>query len=339
MDHAIAHGDNCGVQDIHSSIPSTPASSTPSKLCYEGVWKSADYGVTWAKIQHRGRTRSILARAYGALPAIAPDASCTAQQPGQQPGHHVRLPARSMARGELDRLPDADRPLHVRHRSPGQEPRGVLQAMAATISPNRPDGGLTWSDAGVIGAEREQLSRLRRQRHPAVAMSQGKRGPSEEVKSPSGWSWTKVSGQHHVHAGSHQVLIERTHTCCRPRRRAVTSARSTTQGISASGGAASTAGGPGPRISAVASNMIIADADHLCRQGLSVAERTSPRSPVPACRPRASLRTTGPAMRCLARMINNGPKCMAVTTQGAHQRCWSATPVWRDIWRYVEASP
>src|SRR5271170_3630562 len=70
MDHSIAHGDNYGVQDILVN-PKQPGELFAFS-CYEGVWKSGDYGVSWSKVSAAGGPLDH-GKAWGSV--IAPDAS------------------------------------------------------------------------------------------------------------------------------------------------------------------------------------------------------------------------------------------------------------------------
>ncbi len=323
MDHAIAHGDNYGVQDI--LVDPVHPGILYAFSCYEGVWKSGDYGVTWAKVSTEGGPLDH-GKAWGS--AIAPDASYLLSSQGNGPD--IMSAYRSVDGGvSWTACPTPIDP-YMYDIDPQDKNHVVCSGHGSDHLAESTDGGLTWSDAGVIGTGASNYLAFV-DSATLLSLSQGEQGTFRGVKSPSGWSWTKVSGQHHVH-GSHQVLIERT-PAAGPGGAAIGAIYNPGDlGIERSidGGRTWTS------ISAVASNVIIATPTTIYAAKGYPSQKNVPHDPLFQHAARASgMPWTSDAVP--AGMIN-GPKCMAVTTQGAHQVL--VTGNWYGgIWRYVEASP
>jgi hypothetical protein len=318
MDHTIGHGDNYGVQDILVNPRNTAELFAFS--CYEGVWKSSDTGVTWSKVSADGGPLDH-GKAWGSI--IALDASFILSSQGNGPD--IMSAYRSTDGGVSWTACRTPIDPYMYDIDPTDTKHVVCSGHGSDHLAESLDGGLTWSDAGVIGTGASNYVAFLDGRI-LLSVAQGNQGTYRGVKMGSAWTWTKVSGQHHVH-GSHQIVVERPGAAApgviyNPGELGIE--RSVDDGLTWT------------TVSPISSNVIIATPSTLYASTGYPSQKNVTHDP----HFQHAVRAQGTSWSADATPVGmiNGPKCMAVTTQGDHQVL--VTGNWYGgIWRYVEPAP
>jgi len=320
MDHSLARGNNYGVQDILVH-PLKPAQLFAFS-CFQGVWKSSDYGLTWSKISADGGPLD-LGKAWGEV--IAPDASYMLACQGDGPEYTSAF--RSTDGGVTWIAHPTPIDPYMYDIDPQDGNHVVCSGHNSDHLAESKDGGLTWSDAGAIGSGGSNYLHFL-DSSTLLSVAQDERGTWRGTKSGTTWTWAKVSNQRHVH-GSHQLHVERAAPATGSS--AITAIYNPGDlGIerSVDGGLTWT------NVSKVASNVIIATPGTLYAGKSFPAQRNSE---IQDPHFQHAVRATGTAWSSdptPAGMIN-GPKCMAVTRKGSTSIL--VTGNWNGgLWRYVE---
>lgn len=315
-------GDNYGVQDPLAD-PLVPARFY-AFTCYNGVWESTDYGLTWAKVSTDGKTET--GKCWGS--GIAPDGSymlCTIGNSATYPTHMLR----STDRG---RTWTASASLGANPYNAMVSPYDATRAVCAFHETNHVfeslDSGVTWTDMGSVNAAITQSGYVFYvQNSDTLIYIGGDTDPSYRgTKSGGTWTWTLITALNlagHQH-GSCQLFYDATNSAVFHAAGSNNSHdgiyKSTDNGVTFTNVGFTTVEAS---IVGTASTLYAMWAAPLNTGSVDPKFTTAPRNPGTSW-----ATTTSPGMV-------NGAKRMAVGTDGSRwvvlAGCWHG-----GIWRYVE---
>jgi hypothetical protein len=200
--------DNYGVQDVLQD-PANP-SHFYAFVCYQGCWKSTNYGLTWTKVSGT----SVLDGGKNWGSGIAPDGSYMLNTCGNNfsGSPEVRRSFQRSTNGGVTWVQSAD---------VGGDPYNVTvspfdntRVIAATHDNNHllesTDSGVTWTDHGTVNAAIVHSGYVHYMHNSDTVLYVGQDGENtyRGTKSAGTWTWTQVTDLNdagHYH-GTHQIF-------------------------------------------------------------------------------------------------------------------------------------
>jgi RNA polymerase sigma factor (sigma-70 family) len=306
--------DNYGIQDVLAD-PLHPG-ALYAFTCYQGMWTSADCGLTWNKASRDGGPLDH-GKAWSA--AIAPDGSYLLACLSAPEPKAVLTSTDGGVSWTRSPTPIA---LYAIAIDPVARDHVIATGLASDHLIESADGGRTWSDRGPIGVVRGDscaISFIDGATVLAVAQAGIGTDPGtwRGTKSGSTWTWSKVGNQVH-RQGAHQLSVDRvTGTIYNPGvlgiERSTDSGRTWT--VVSTTAASAIAATPTALYAGRSFPQETTYAPHL-QQAQRAAGSPWSEGPVPVG-------------------MSNGPKCYAVTDDGAHRIIVSGNWL-AGMWRYVE---
>lgn len=177
---------------------------------YQGIWKSTDYGATWAKVSTGTNSDAFTSGRPWSI-AIAPDGGYMLSCSG-----YGKLGIYRSTDGGVNWSTTGAAGLDVSGIAISQAGGDGNHAVALNRTNNHllesVDGGLTWRDQGTAGAD-DVFFFL----DPGTLLAVGggdngsgqgtRRGVRSGTTWPWSWSWTRVDNQQHWHGG-HQIFVD-----------------------------------------------------------------------------------------------------------------------------------
>jgi hypothetical protein len=205
LNNSSNSNDNFGVQDVLADP--VIAGVFYAFTCYNGMWRSSDYGLTWAK---RSTTGGPLDFGKNWGEDIAPDGSYMLATSGNNvtgnPSYFTTV-LKSTDGGVTWVANATTTDPYMVSIDPYNKTHAVGTSHNSNLLIESSDSGATWTERGAIGsAGPSAYVHFLNDSNTLLAVSQeGGNGTYRGTRSGSTWTWTHVSALEHSH-GSHSIV-------------------------------------------------------------------------------------------------------------------------------------